>query len=52
MKERKFADLSHEQIKEVIHLEEKLEVTLLAYDLYSHEGNLPQENDTPIINPS
>ena len=52
LKEKKFADLNQEQINEVIQLEEKLQVTLLAYDHFINEGNISHENDPNIINPS
>jgi hypothetical protein len=48
----KFANLLPEQIKEIELLEEKLEVTLLAYDLYTVEQHDPQDNNAAIINPS
>lgn len=52
LKETQFAQLNQEQIKEIIQLEEKLQVTLLAYDHYLKTGNVPTENNTPTINPS
>lgn len=52
MVKTKFANLGPEQINEVKSLEEKLEVTLLAYDHFATEGP-PQEDDNPTpINPS
>jgi hypothetical protein len=50
MNENKFAELNTEQIKEVHQLEEKLQVILLAYDHI--QGNISEENDPIIINPS
>ena len=48
--EVKFAELNQEQIKEVKKLEEKLHVTLLAYDNFVLEG---QNDHSPnVINPS
>ncbi|MEK4628731.1 MAG: hypothetical protein ABS944_14460 [Solibacillus sp.] len=48
----KFAHLVPEQIKEIQQLEEKLEVTLLAYDIFSNENHGQQENNSDAINPS
>nr|WP_235616028.1 uroporphyrinogen-III decarboxylase [Metasolibacillus fluoroglycofenilyticus] len=48
----KFAALEPEQLNEIKHLEEKLEVTLIAYDLYETEGQTQQGNDSGVINPS
>ena len=48
----KFAHLNEEQIKEIMQLEEKLEVILLAYDAFIFEGNVSQENNPHTINPS
>lgn len=50
MEEIKFAELNQEQIKEVKKLEDKLHVTLLAYNnsvLESQNSNSPD-----VINPS
>ena len=46
----KFAELNQEQIKEVKKLEEKLNVTLLAYDHFILKGH--NDNSPDIINPS
>lgn len=52
MKQNKFADLKKDEIKEIIELEEKLNVTLLAYDVYSHQNMDEYNVDPDIINPS
>lgn len=49
---RKFANLGSEQINEIKSLEEKLEVTLIAYDLFSTEGPPQEDNNPTPINPS
>lgn len=52
MKDTKFAELDHEKIGEIKQLEQKLNVTLIAYDI-SPSSNLTQHEDTPVvINPS
>lgn len=52
MEQTKFAELNHEQLKEVKQLEEKLDVTLIAYDS-SVLVNQNQFGNTPdSINPS
>lgn len=48
----KFANLSPEEINELKNLEEKLEVTLLAYDHFAIQEQPHQENNSNIINPS
>ena len=45
-----FAELNQDQIKEVKKLEEKLHVTLLAYDNFVLEGQ--NSNSPDVINPS
>lgn len=52
MQKTKFANLGDEQLKELKNLEEKLEVTLLAYDHFATEGQSQQENNSDLINPS
>ena len=47
-----FANLSPEEISELKNLEEKLEVTLLAYDHFAIQEQSHQENNSNIINPS
>ena len=48
----KFSNLGPEQINEIKSLEEKLEVTLLAYDHFETEDQSQQENNSIPINPS
>ena len=48
----KFSHLNDEQIKEIMQLEDKLDVILLAYDAFIFEGNASQENNSHPINPS
>ena len=48
----KFAQLQEEQIKEIMQLEDKLDVILLAYDAFNFERNVSQENNPHTINPS
>lgn len=50
--ETKYANLKPEQLQELKLLEEKLEVTLLAYEYFGIEGEPPQGNNSNIINPS
>lgn len=45
MKNSKFAVLDQKQIQEIKQLEEKLEVTLLAYDQSVNEGNNVQNQN-------
>ncbi|MER1985947.1 MAG: uroporphyrinogen-III decarboxylase [Solibacillus sp.] len=52
MVKTKFANLEPEQLKELKNLEEKLEVTLLAYDHFATEEQSQQENSSDVINPS
>ena len=52
MGETKVAQLKHEQINEIKQLEEKLDVTLIAYDLSTTNGYTQQNNDSNPINPS
>ena len=51
MLKNKFASLEPEQLTELKNLEEKLEVTLIAYDHFATEQQ-PQQEHTTIINPS
>lgn len=46
MKNPKFAELDQEQIQELKQLEEKLEVTLLAYDQSINESYNLQNKDS------
>lgn len=48
----KIANLGPEQIQELKSLEEKLEVTLIAYDPSTSGHPIGQENNSNIINPS
>jgi hypothetical protein len=48
--EIKFSELNQEQIKEIKKLEEKLHVTLLAYDNFVLEGH--NDNSPDVMNPS
>lgn len=48
----KFAKLEPAQLEELIKLEEKLEVTLLAYDHFVTEEQSQESNNTNTINPS
>ena len=48
--EIKFSELNQDQIKEVKKLEEKLHVTLLAYDHFVIEGH--HDNSPDVVNPS
>lgn len=51
MEETKFADLDHDKIGEIKKLEQKLNVTLIAYDLSpSHQAH--HEESPIVINPS
>ena len=52
LKETKFSELAHEQIDEIKQLEEKLGVTLIAYDNFPTESNTPYGNNPVVINPS
>ena len=52
MEPKKFANLTNDQIDEIIKLEEKLLVTLLAYDVYPEEDAQNYNVDPDIINPS
>ncbi|WP_195891672.1 hypothetical protein [Bacillus ndiopicus] len=52
MVKTKIANLEPEQLKEIKNLEEKLEVTLIAYDSITTEGQTPQGNNSDPINPS
>ncbi|MEG0386218.1 MAG: hypothetical protein RR565_11245 [Erysipelothrix sp.] len=52
MENTKIANLGPEQIKELKSLEEKLEVTLIAYDPSSSGHLISQGNDSNTINPS
>lgn len=52
MENTKFANLAPEQIKELKALEEKLEVTLLAYEHFATEGQTPYGNNSDSVNPS
>ena len=52
LKETKFSELGHEQIDEIKQLEEKLGVTLIAYDNFPTESNTPYGNNPVVINPS
>lgn len=48
----KFANLGPEQINELKNLEEKLEVTLIAYDHFVIEKQSLEGNNSDLINPS
>ena len=48
----KIANLEPEHLTELKNLEEKLEVTLIAYDHFGTEEQPHQENVTTPINPS
>ena len=52
LEKTKFANLSPEEINEIKTLEDKLEVTLLAYDHFAIQEQSHQENNSNIINPS
>ena len=52
LNETKFSELGHEQIDEIKQLEEKLGVTLIAYDHFPTERNTPYGNNPVVINPS
>lgn len=52
LKEAKFAELSHEQIDEIQQLEQKLAVTLIAYELFAIGSHTNQGNNSDVINPS
>lgn len=52
MVKTKFANLGPEQINEIKNLEEKLEVTLIAYDHFATQGRPQQDNNPTPINPS
>ncbi|MEC1177198.1 uroporphyrinogen-III decarboxylase [Metasolibacillus meyeri] len=47
----KFANLEPEQLSEIKNLEEKLDVTLIAYDLSEIEGQTQQGYNSDVINP-
>ena len=52
LKKTKFANLGPDQINELKNLEEKLEVTLIAYDHFAPEEQPLQEDNSNSINPS
>ena len=52
MVKTKFANLVPDQINEIKNLEEKLEVTLLAYDHFETQGPPQEDNNPTPINPS
>ncbi|WP_274310558.1 hypothetical protein [Solibacillus daqui] len=52
MVKTKFANLGPEQLNELKSLEEKLGVTLLAYDHFATEEQSEEENNSNTINPS
>ena len=52
MEEKKFAELNHVQLKEIKQLEEKLDVTLIAYDSSVLENKNQFDNPSDWINPS
>lgn len=52
MKATKFAELKNEQLDEIKRLEEKLDVTLIAYNLLAPEINTHNRNNNDVINPS
>ncbi len=52
MEETKFAELNQDQLKEVKKLEDKLHVTLLAYDNSILDGQNQIGNSPDVINPS
>lgn len=52
LKAAQFAELNHEQLNEIKSLEEKLDITLIAYELSLPEITSHNENKNPVINPS
>ncbi len=52
MEEAKFAELDNEKLKEIKQLEDKLDVTLIAYDLSASKNQTYHENAPIVINPS
>ncbi|WP_107837996.1 uroporphyrinogen-III decarboxylase [Metasolibacillus meyeri] len=51
MVKTKFANLEPDQLSEIKNLEEKLDVTLIAYDLSETEGQTKQGYNSDVINP-
>ena len=52
LKEAKIAQLDVEQLKEIKQLEEKLDITLIAYDISASGSQTEFGNSSDVINPS
>ena len=52
MEDAKFAELDNEKLNAIKHLEEKLDVTLIAYDILASKNQIQNGNSPDVINPS
>ena len=52
LEDAKFAELDNEKLNAIKHLEEKLDVTLIAYDISGSNSQIHNANSPDVINPS
>ncbi|WP_318245214.1 uroporphyrinogen-III decarboxylase [Solibacillus faecavium] len=52
LEDAKFAELNNEKLSAIKQLEEKLDVTLIAYDITGSNSHIQNGNSPDVINPS